>query len=125
MYEKGVKWVFLMFVLMVIVNMVVGNIVLWVGVKGICIVIVIVCVSGMNLIGEVFCNIKYGYLDVIFVGGIEVMICEMGIVGFVVLIVFLELIDFNCGLILFDENWNGFVMGEGVGVLVFEFLEYV
>lgn len=125
MYDKGFECVVLLFILMVIGNMVVGNIVLCVGVKGICILIVIVCVSVIYLIGEVFCNIKYGYFDVIIVGGVEVFIIEIGILGFVFLIVLIKVIDLEKVLIFFDKECSGFVMGEGVGVFILELLDYV
>lgn len=87
--------------------------------------IVIVCLVVINVIGEVFRNICDGYLDLVFVGGVEVSINEIGIGGFVVLKVFLIEIDFNKVSCFFDKERSGFVMGEGFGVFILEFLESV
>ncbi|HAQ0789527.1 TPA: beta-ketoacyl-[acyl-carrier-protein] synthase II, partial [Enterococcus faecium] len=54
----------------------------------------------------------------------EATICEMGIAGFAALTALSESTDPNRGSIPFDENRNGFVMGEGAGVLVLESLEH-
>lgn len=124
LHEKGAKRVSPMFVPMAIANMAAGNIALRVGAKGICTAIVTACASGTNSIGEAFRNIKHGYSDVILAGGTEATICEMGIAGFAALTALSESTDPNRGSIPFDENRNGFVMGEGAGVLVLEFLEH-
>lgn len=91
--------------------------------KGICTAIVTAC-ARTNSIGEAFRNIKHGYSDVILAGGTEATICEMGIAGFAALTALSESTDPNRGSIPFDENRNGFVMGEGAGVLVLESLEH-
>ncbi|MBK4757548.1 3-oxoacyl-ACP synthase [Enterococcus faecium] len=124
LHEKGAKRVSPMFVPMAIANMAAGNIALRVGAKGICTAIVTACASGTNSIGEAFRNIKHGYSDVILAGGTEATICEMGIAGFAALTALSESTDPNRGSIPFDENRNGFVMGEGAGVLVLESLEH-
>ncbi|MBK4839958.1 beta-ketoacyl-acyl-carrier-protein synthase II [Enterococcus faecium] len=124
LHEKGAKRVSPMFVPMAIANMATGNIALRVGAKGICTAIVTACASGTNSIGEAFRNIKHGYSDVILAGGTEATICEMGIAGFAALTALSESTDPNRGSIPFDENRNGFVMGEGAGVLVLESLEH-
>ncbi|HHA4628921.1 TPA: beta-ketoacyl-ACP synthase II [Enterococcus faecium] len=124
LHEKGAKRVSPMFVPMAIANMAAGNIALRVGAKGICTTIVTACASGTNSIGEAFRNIKHGYSDVILAGGTEATICEMGIAGFAALTALSESTDPNRGSIPFDENRNGFVMGEGAGVLVLESLEH-
>ena len=124
LHEKGAKRVSPMFVPMAIANMAAGNIALRVGAKGICTAIVTACASGTNSIGEAFRNIKHGYSDVILSGGTEATICEMGIAGFAALTALSESTDPNRGSIPFDENRNGFVMGEGAGVLVLESLEH-
>lgn len=124
LHEKGAKRVSPMFVPMAIANMAAGNVALRVGAKGICTAIVTACASGTNSIGEAFRNIKHGYSDVILAGGTEATICEMGIAGFAALTALSESTDPNRGSIPFDENRNGFVMGEGAGVLVLESLEH-
>lgn len=113
-----------MFVPMSIANMAAGNIALKVGAQGICTAIVTACASGTHSIGEAFRNIKHGYADVILAGGTEASICEIGIGGFAALTALSEATDPNKGSIPFDENRDGFVMGEGAGVFLMETLEH-
>lgn len=124
MHDKGPHRVSPMFVPMAIANMAAGNIALRVGAKGICTAMVTACASGTNSIGEAFRNIKHGYSDVILAGGAEATICEMGIAGFAALTALSTESDPNKGSRPFDENRNGFVMGEGSGILVLESLEH-
>jgi 3-oxoacyl-[acyl-carrier-protein] synthase II len=124
MHDKGPNRVSPMFVPMAIANMAAGNIALRVGAKGICTAMVTACASGTNSIGEAFRNIKHGYSDVILAGGAEATICEMGIAGFAALTALSTESDPNKGSRPFDENRNGFVMGEGSGILVLESLEH-
>ncbi|MEY8445996.1 beta-ketoacyl-ACP synthase II [Enterococcus ratti] len=124
LHEKGPKRVSPMFVPMAIANMAAGNIALRVGAKGICTAIVTACASGTNAIGEAFRNIKHGYSDIILAGGTEATICEMGISGFAALTALSNAQDPNRGSIPFDKDRNGFVMGEGAGVLVIESLDH-
>ncbi|MGX7174096.1 beta-ketoacyl-ACP synthase II [Enterococcus ratti] len=124
LHEKGSKRVSPMFVPMAIANMAAGNIALRVGAKGICTAIVTACASGTNAIGEAFRNIKHGYSDIILAGGTEATICEMGISGFAALTALSNAQDPNRGSIPFDKDRDGFVMGEGAGVLVIESLDH-
>ena len=124
MNEKGPKRVSPLFVPMSITNMVAGNIALRVGAKGICTTTVTACASGTHSIGEAFRNIKHGYADVMLAGGSESTICEIGIAGFASLTALSTSEDPNHASIPFDVNRDGFVMGEGAGVLLLESLEH-
>ena len=124
MNEKGPKRVSPLFVPMSITNMVAGNIALRVGAKGICTTTVTACASGTHSIGEAFRNIKHGYADVMLAGGSESTICEIGIAGFASLTALSTSEDPNHASIPFDVDRNGFVMGEGAGVLLLESLEH-
>lgn len=124
MNEKGPKRVSPMFVPMSIANMAAGNIALRVGAKGICTAVVTACASATHSIGEAFRNIKHGYADVILAGGSEASICEIGIAGFAALTALSLAEDPKRGSIPFDKDRNGFVMGEGAGVLLLESLEH-
>ena len=124
MNEKGPKRVSPIFVPMSITNMVAGNIALRVGAKGICTTTVTACASGTHSIGEAFRNIKHGYADVMLAGGSESTICEIGIAGFASLTALSTSEDPNHASIPFDVDRNGFVMGEGAGVLLLESLEH-
>ncbi|TFI72087.1 beta-ketoacyl-ACP synthase II [Carnobacterium divergens] len=124
MHDRGPQRVAPFFVPMVIGNMAAGNIAIRVGAKGLCTSIVTACASGTNSIGEAFRSIKHGYLDVILAGGTEATICEIGIAGFGALTALSKSTDPERGSIPFDKERNGFVMGEGAGVLVLEELQH-
>lgn len=123
---KGFGWVSLFMVLMMIFNMVIGLVVIVLGIKGFSFVVVIVCVVGFNVVGDVFWLLQLGKVDVMVCGGVELVIIFLGVVGFVsVKVLFFcndDLVIVSC---LFDKECDGFVIGEGVGVLVFEIFEYV
>lgn len=124
MNNKGPQRVAPLFVPMAIVNMAAGNIALRVGAKGICTATVTACASATHSIGEAFRNIKHGYSDVILAGGAEASICEIGIAGFASLTALSNTTDPNRASIPFDKDRNGFVMGEGAGIVVVESLEH-
>lgn len=124
MHDKGPQRVAPLFIPMSIGNMVAGNIALRIGAKGICTSIVTACATGTHSIGEAFRNIKHGYSDVIVCGGSEASITEIGISGFAALKALSTATDPKRASIPFDEERNGFVMGEGSGILVLESLEH-
>lgn len=124
MEEKGPRRVSPMFVPMAIVNMAAGNIALRVGAKGICTATVTACASGTHSIGEAYRNIKHGYSDVILTGGTEACINKIAISGFASLTALSDSTDPDRASIPFDKERNGFVMGEGAGILVLESLEH-
>ena len=118
MDKKGPARVSPMFVPLAIVNMAAGNVALRIGAKGICTSTV------TDSIGEAFRNIKHGYSDVIIAGGAESCINKIGISGFAALTALSTSEDPARASIPFDKDRNGFVMGEGAGVLVLESLEH-
>ncbi|GAA2900336.1 beta-ketoacyl-ACP synthase II [Enterococcus pseudoavium] len=124
MDKKGPARVSPMFVPLAIVNMAAGNVALRIGAKGICTSTVTACASGTHSIGEAFRNIKHGYSDVIIAGGAESCINKIGISGFAALTALSTSEDPAHASIPFDKDRNGFVMGEGAGVLVLESLEH-
>lgn len=124
MHEKGPNRVAPLFVPMTIVNMAAGNIALSIGAKGTCEAIVTACASGTHSIGEAFRSIKHGYQDVIFAGGAEASINQIGVAGFNNLTALSRNTDANSASIPFDEKRNGFVMGEGAGIVVVESLSH-
>jgi beta-ketoacyl-acyl-carrier-protein synthase II len=124
MKDKGANRVSPLFVPMSIANMAAGNIALRVGARGICTSTVTACASGTHSIGEAYRNIKHGYSDVILSGGSEASVCEMGIAGFAALTALSTQENPDKGSRPFDEGRDGFVMGEGAGVLVLESLKH-
>ena len=123
-FEKGNKRVSPMFVPLAIANMPAGNVAIDLGLKGESISIVSACSSSTNSIGEAYRTIKNGYEDVIFAGGTEASICEMGVAGFENMKALSSSQDKTRASIPFDKERAGFVFGEGAGVIVLEDLEH-
>lgn len=113
-----------MFIPMSIANMPAGNISIELGLKGESMSIVTACASSTHAIGEAYRTIKHGYEDCILAGGTEASICEVGIAGFENMKALSNSEDKNRASIPFDKERNGFVMGEGAGVIVLEELEH-
>lgn len=107
-----------------IVNMVGGMISIRFGVKGPNIPVVTACSAATNGIGEAFRYIRDGYLDLAFAGGSEASINEVGIGGFSSIKALSLEPDKDKASRPFDLNRNGFVMGEGSGVLILESYEH-
>ena len=122
--EKGPSKVSPLFIPMAIGNMAAGNVAIKFGAKGICENIVTACATGTNCIGEAFRAIKHGYNDVILAGGTEASITGIGVAGFTNLTALSTNSEPSKASRPFDKNRDGFVMGEGSGVLVLEDLEH-
>ena len=122
--EKGNKRVSPMFIPMSIANMAAGNIAIEFGFKGESISILTACASSTHAIGEAYKTIKLGLEDVVIAGGAEAAICEVGIAGFENMKALSFETDKNRASIPFDKQRNGFVMGEGAGIVVLEELEH-
>ncbi len=122
--DKGPKRVNPLFIPMTITNMAAGNIAIQFGALGICTNVVTACATGNNCIGEAFRNIKHGYADVILAGGAEGSITPLGIAGFQSLTALSTSQDPLRASIPFDKDRDGFVMGEGAGILVLEDYEH-
>ena len=123
-HVKGNNRVSPMFIPMAIANMPAGNIAIDLGLKGESISIVTACASSTHAIGEAYKTIKYGSEDVVLAGGTEASICGIGIAGFENMKALSQATDPNRASIPFDKERNGFVMGEGAGILVLEELEH-
>ncbi|MBP3597320.1 MAG: beta-ketoacyl-ACP synthase II [Clostridia bacterium] len=121
---KGHNRVSPMFIPMSIVNMPSGNVAIDLGLKGESIAIVTACASATHAIGEAYKTIKLGGEDAIVAGGTEASICPVGIAGFENMKALSGSTDSNRASIPFDKERNGFVMGEGAGMLVLEELEH-
>ena len=122
--EKGPSRVNPLLVPMMISNMAAGNVAIQFGLKGKCINVVTACATGTHSIGEAFRAIQYGEADVMLAGGTEASITPLGVAGFTALTALSSSEDPTRASRPFDENRDGFVMGEGAGVLVLESLEH-
>ncbi len=122
--EKGPSRVNPLLVPMMISNMAAGNISIQFGLKGKNINVVTACATGTHSIGEAFRAIQYGEADVMLAGGTEASICPIGVAGFSSLTALSFSQDPLHASRPFDENRDGFVMGEGSGVVVLEALDH-
>ena len=122
--EKGPSRVNPLLVPLMISNMAAGNVGIQFGLKGKCFNVVTACATGTHSIGEAFRSIQYGEADVMVAGGAEASITPIGIAGFTSLTALNTTEDVSRASIPFDEDRNGFVMGEGAGVVVLESLEH-
>ena len=123
-HEKGPDRVSPMFIPMNISNMAAGNVAIELGAKGESIAMVTACASGTHCVGESFRMIKNGYQDVVIAGGTEATITPIGIAGFTNIKALSQATDKNRASIPFDKERNGFVMGEGAGIVILEELEH-
>ena len=109
---------------LMISNMAAGNISIHLGLKGKCTNVVTACASGTNCIGDSLRAIQYGDADIMFAGGTESCICPTGVAGFTSLTALSASCDPLRASIPFDKERDGFVLGEGAGVVVLEELEH-
>lgn len=123
-YQKSPDKVSPMYIPMVISNMATGNVAIDIGAKGESFAVVTACASGTHSIGEAYRRIKHGYQEAVIAGGTEASITPTGIAGFANIKALNTTENKNRASIPFDKERNGFVMGEGAGVLVLEELEH-
>lgn len=109
---------------LMITNMAAGNIAIQFGLKGKSLNVVTACATGTNNIGEAYRSIQASEADVMLAGGTEGSISPIGIGGFSALTALSFSTDPTRCSIPFDKERNGFVMGEGSGVLVLEEYEH-
>lgn len=121
---KGPGRVHPLMVPLMISNMAAGNISIQLGFRGKCTNVVTACATGTNCIGDAFRAIQYGDADIMIAGGTESCICETGVAGFTALTALSTTEDPMRASIPFDKDRNGFVLGEGAGVVILEELEH-
>lgn len=121
--DKGYRRVSPFFVPMLIPDMAAGQVSITLGAKGINSCTVTACASGANSIGDAFKAIQRGDVDYMITGGTEAPITNMAFAGFSAM----KALSFNedpkTASRPFDLNRDGFVMGEGAGIIVLETLE--
>ena len=124
LYEKGPDRVSPMYIPMAISNMATGNVAIEIGAKGESFCMTTACASATHTIGECYRIIKHGYQDVMITGGTEASITPTGISGFTNIKALSQTQDKTRASIPFDKERNGFVMGEGAGLIILEELEH-
>jgi 3-oxoacyl-[acyl-carrier-protein] synthase II len=107
-----------------ICNMAAGRVAIDSGFQGMCTCPVTACAGGTNAVGDAFHYIRDGYADVMLCGGAEAALTPLAVGGFTSMKALSQSTDPNRASIPFDAERNGFVMGEGAGVLLLEELEH-
>ncbi|PYF06531.1 beta-ketoacyl-ACP synthase II [Ureibacillus chungkukjangi] len=122
--ERGVRRVSPFFVPMMIPNMASGQVSIHFGAKGINSCSVTACASGTNSIGDAFKVIQRGDADAMITGGAEAPIVNMAVAGFCSSTALSLNPDAEIASRPFDANRDGFVIGEGAGILILEEYEF-
>lgn len=121
--ERGPRRVSPFFVPMLIPDMATGQVSIDLGVKGPNGATVTACATGTNSIGEAFKIIQRGDADAMITGGTEAPITHMAIAGFSASRALSTNDDKETACRPFQEGRDGFVMGEGAGIVVIESLD--
>ena len=123
--EKGWKRITPFFIPMVIANLAGGQIAIKYGIKGPNIAISTACASGNHSIGEAYRIIQYGDADIMIAGGTEAVITPLAVSAFAAMRALSTRNDEpEKASRPFDVDRDGFVMGEGCGLLILENLEH-
>ena len=122
--EKGPDRVSVFFIPMMISNMAAGSIAMKTGFKGTNFCPVTACATSAHAVGEAFRAIKHGYLDACITGGSEATVTRFAVAGFNNMTALSRSTDPDRASIPFDAQRDGFIIGEGGGVLVLEELEH-
>lgn len=122
--KRGYRRVSPFFVPMIIPDMATGQVSIMLGAKGVNSCTVTACATGTNSIGDAFKVIQRGDADVMISGGAEAPITKMSVAGFCANTALSTNTDPEKASRPFDANRDGFVMGEGAGVVVLEELEH-
>ncbi len=122
--EKGPSRVTPYLIPMIIGNMAAGNIAIKYGAKGMCSSVVTACATGTNAIGDSFHRIQDGRADIIIAGGAEASVSPLALAGFASLTALSKSEDPLRASIPFDKERDGFIMGDGAGIVVLESLEH-
>jgi 3-oxoacyl-[acyl-carrier-protein] synthase II len=108
-----------------IINMISGNLSIMYGLKGPNLALVTACTTGLHSIGEAGRLIEYGDADVMIAGGAEATVCPLGVGGFASMHALSTRNDDPATASRpWDKDRDGFVLGEGAGVVVVEDYEH-
>lgn len=125
LFDKGPGRVSPFFVPMMIGNMAAGQTSITFGLQGPCSCVVTACATGTNAIGDAFKVIQRGDADVMVAGGTEAAISPIAVAGFCSMKAMSTRNDEpEKASRPFDKDRNGFVMGEGAGIVILESLEH-
>lgn len=124
MENGGAKKVSPFFIPMMIGNIATGNVAIRFNAKGASLSVISACATGTNSIGEAFHAVKDGYADAVIAGGTEAVITPLTIAGFQNIKALSTNPDPKKASRPFDKDRDGFIMGEGAGMLILEEYEH-
>jgi 3-oxoacyl-[acyl-carrier-protein] synthase II len=125
LFDKGPNRISPFFIPMMIGNMAAGQTSITFGLQGPCSCVMTACATGTNAIGDAFKIIQRGDADVMVAGGTEAAISPIAVAGFCSMKALSTRNDEpEKASRPFDKDRNGFVMGEGAGVVILESLEH-
>lgn len=124
LHENGPRKVSPFFIPKMIGNIATGNVAIRFNAKGVSLSVMSACATGTNSIGEAFHAVKDGYADAIIAGGAEAVVAPLTIAGFQNMKALSTNPDPKKASRPFDKSRDGFVMGEGAGMLVLEEYEH-
>ena len=122
--DGGPKKVSPFFIPSMIANIAAGTIAIKHNAQGPSMCVVTACATSTNTIGEAFHAIRYGYADAMIAGGAEGTLNELAIAGFTNCMALSTINDPQRASIPFDKRRDGFVLGEGAGILILEEYEH-
>ncbi len=123
--SRGPRRISPFFVPASIINMIAGHVSMRYGFKGPNLAVVTACTTGLHCIGEAARKIEYGDADVIVAGGSEATVSPLGVGGFAAMRALSTRNDDPATASRpWDKDRDGFVLGEGAGVMVLEEYEF-
>ena len=123
--NRGPRRITPFFVPASIINMVAGHVSMRFGFKGPNLSVVTACTTGLHCIGEAGRMIEYGDADIVVAGGAEATVSPLGVGGFAAMrALSTRNDDPTAASRPWDKDRDGFVLGEGAGVLVLEEYEH-
>ena len=123
-HEKGYDRITPFYIPMSITNIAAGHIAIRYGLKGMCSCVTAACAGGANAVGDAFRHIRDGYAEMMLCGGAEACVTPLSIGGFTSMRALHVGDDPARASIPFDAERDGFVMGEGAGILLLEEYEH-
>ncbi|WP_084244708.1 beta-ketoacyl-ACP synthase II [Planomicrobium okeanokoites] len=117
---RGVRRISPFLIPMIIPDMASGQVSIYFGAKGINSCSVTACASGTNSIGDAFRVIQRGDADAMISGGAEAPITQLSVAGFTANTALTTNTDISTASRPFDKNRDGFVVGEGAGIVILE-----
>lgn len=122
--DKGLNRVSPFFIPMMIANMAAGRIAMQFNAKGFNEAVVTACATSTNAVGDAFKVVQRGDADLMITGGAESSITPLSVAGFCAMKAMTTNTDPSTASRPFDANRDGFIMGEGAGILILEELEH-